>query len=245
MLRSQINICSFLVLLVIPVYTAEHNSLKSNGGNWISLDLRGLFIGSYLVLVAVHIAISTLAVIYSRHFTLLKIHLYAVIISLASRGVGLLIFGQISKNNGAKKYDAKMEQRKSFYNNIRIIPCWFVPTVQNLMMAPAFMKPYRRLSIKYLTFPVLIFLQHAFGIRPFLAATKTKLPKISIPFWQSCIMAQFRYQSGWSLKRRSKLLYLTRQPCPAGPLLFPGDHFQRGIFRYLRETTDHCILFKF
>ncbi|MEO8416340.1 MAG: hypothetical protein ABI472_21945 [Ginsengibacter sp.] len=131
MLRNHILICSILVLLAIPVYIADNNTLKSGGGNWISLDLRGMFIWSYLVFIGGHIAVSTLAVIYSHHFTLFKIHFYSAILSLAMLGIGLFLFDKIHKNSSDKKYHAKMEQRKSLFNNIQVKRWWFVPTAEN------------------------------------------------------------------------------------------------------------------
>lgn len=131
MLRSHILICSILLLLAIPVYIADNNTLKSSGGNWISLDLRGLFIWSYLAFAGIYIALSTLAVIYSHHFTLFKIHFYSAILSLVMLGIGLLLFYKIGKNSSIKKYNAKLEQRKSIFNNIQLKRWWFVPTVAN------------------------------------------------------------------------------------------------------------------
>ena len=131
MLRNHIIICSVLLLLAIPIYLADSNTLKSGGGNWIALDFRGLFIWSYLAFVGIYIVLSTLAVIYSHHFTLLKIHLYSAILSLAMLGVGLFLFDKIGKNNAAKNYDAKMERRKLMFNDIQMKRWWFVPTAEN------------------------------------------------------------------------------------------------------------------
>ena len=131
MLRNHLFICFILVLLAIPVYLADSNTLKSSGGNWISLDFRGLFIWSYLAFIAIYILLSTLAVVYSHHFTLLKIHLYSAIFSLVMLGVGLFLFDKIGKNNAAKNYNAKMERRKPMFNDIRIKRWWFVPTAES------------------------------------------------------------------------------------------------------------------
>ncbi|MDP4283663.1 MAG: hypothetical protein Q8891_04530 [Bacteroidota bacterium] len=130
MLRSHILICSILVLLAIPVYLVDNNTLKSSGGDWISLDLKGLLIGPYLVFIGIYISLSTLAVIYSHHFTIFKIHFYSAILSLAMLGIGLVLFDKVGKNSSAKKYNAKIDQRKSLFNNIQVKRWWFVPTAK-------------------------------------------------------------------------------------------------------------------
>jgi hypothetical protein len=131
MLRSHILICSILVLLAIPVYITDNNTLRSSGKDWISLDLRGLFIWPYLAFIIIHIALSTLAVIYSHQFKLFRIHIYSGIFSLAMLGLGLLIFDKIRKNSSTKEYNAKMEHRKSLFNDIRVKRWWFVPVPEN------------------------------------------------------------------------------------------------------------------
>lgn len=95
MLRSHIFICCILVLLAMPVFIVDNNTLKSEGRNWISLDLRGMFIWSYVGFIAVHITLSTVAVIYTQQFKLFKIHFFSAIISLAVFGIGLLLSDKI------------------------------------------------------------------------------------------------------------------------------------------------------
>lgn len=131
MLRNHILICSILVLLAIPVYIADNHTLKSGGGDWISLDFRGLFIKSYLVFILIYIAISTLAIIYYHHLKLFKIHAYSAILSLVILAFGLFLFDKVRKNSSVKKYSAKMEQRKSIFNDILVKQWWFVPTAEN------------------------------------------------------------------------------------------------------------------
>jgi hypothetical protein len=131
MLRNHILICTILVLSAIPVYIAGNNMLKSGGGDWISLDFRGLFIRLYLVFIGIYIAFSTLVVVYSHHLKLLKIHAFSAILSLAIIAIGLFLFDKVRKNSSVNKYSAKMELRKSIFNDVRVKQWWIVPTAEN------------------------------------------------------------------------------------------------------------------
>ncbi|MEP7265946.1 MAG: hypothetical protein ABI772_15690, partial [Bacteroidota bacterium] len=106
-------------------------SLKSSGKDWISLDFRGLFIGSYLLFLGIHITISTIAVVYYHHFKLFPIHFYTAIISLVIICIGLFTYDKIEKAGSLKKNIAKTEQRKSIYNQIQLKRWWLLPDATN------------------------------------------------------------------------------------------------------------------
>ena len=109
----------------------DHYSSKSSGGNWITLDFSGLLIRAYVLFIAIHITISTLAIIYYRHFNLFKTHLFSAIVSLAFIGVGLFLYDKFDHESSRKKQDAIAEQRKSYFNDIRLRRWWFLPDKKN------------------------------------------------------------------------------------------------------------------
>ena len=131
MLRSHILICSTLLLLAIPVYILDSNSLKSSGRDWISLDLTGLFIWPYALFILIHVTLSSLGIIYYYQSKLFQIHFYSAILSLAILGIGLLIFDKVYKYSSIKKNSAKMEQRKLIFNSIQLKRWWLLPTDTN------------------------------------------------------------------------------------------------------------------
>jgi hypothetical protein len=131
MLRNHLLICCILLVLFIPVYMLDHYSLKSSGGNWITLDLSGLLIKTYVIFIVIHITISTLAIIYYRHFNLFKTHLFSAIFSLAFIAIGLFLFDKFDNHSSQKKYNTLTEKRKSFFNDIRLIRWWFLPDGKN------------------------------------------------------------------------------------------------------------------
>jgi hypothetical protein len=131
MLRNHLLICFVLALLCIPVYLLDHFSSKSTGGNWIALDLSNLLIRAYFILIGIHITISTLLIFYLHHYSLGKTHLFSAIVSLAIITIGLLLFNKFDHYSAEKKYEAIREQRKSYFNDIRLIRWWFLPDEKN------------------------------------------------------------------------------------------------------------------
>ena len=131
MLRNHLLICSILVLLCIPVYLLDHYSLKSSGGNWISLDFSNLLIRAYVLFIGIHITVSTIVVIFYHNNKLLKTHLFSLIVTIAIIGVGFFIYDRFNDYSYRKQRILKIEQRKAFFNDIRLKRWWFLPDDKN------------------------------------------------------------------------------------------------------------------
>jgi len=54
--RKHLIICLFLGLQTIPIYFVDLASIRRGGGNWITLDFRGLILG--ITLLAIDVALS-------------------------------------------------------------------------------------------------------------------------------------------------------------------------------------------
>ena len=75
MWRHQLIIGFILLFLAIPVYFLDQFLLKPGTGNWISLDFRGLFVWTYLILIGLHLLLSSIAIHFYQKEGLLKIQL--------------------------------------------------------------------------------------------------------------------------------------------------------------------------
>jgi len=60
--RRHWIICLFLGLLAIPVYYLDLASTGGGGGNWITLDFRGLIFWTYITLLAIDVTLSWITV---------------------------------------------------------------------------------------------------------------------------------------------------------------------------------------
>lgn len=131
MLRHHIIFCFILLLAAIPVYILDHYTMKSSGGNWISLDFRGLLIGLYLIFLVIHIALSSVAIHFFPQFRLVQIHLFTALISIAIMAIGISVYNTMVKSRSRQDYNAMMEKRKPLFDQIQLKRWWYVPNAQN------------------------------------------------------------------------------------------------------------------
>jgi hypothetical protein len=61
--QKHLIICLFLGLLAAPIYFLDKAALRPSGGNRITLDFRGLIFRTYITLLAIHVIISSVAVL--------------------------------------------------------------------------------------------------------------------------------------------------------------------------------------
>ena len=61
--RKHLIVCLVLGLLAIPIYFLDRALLSPGGGNWITLDFRGLIFWSYISLIAINVSLSSVALL--------------------------------------------------------------------------------------------------------------------------------------------------------------------------------------
>jgi hypothetical protein len=93
--RKHLVICLFLGLLAVPIYFLDLASTGEGSGNWITLDFRGLIFWSYMVLLAIHVVLSSIAVLSFPKSGVLRIHLGSMVLSLILFVVGLFLYGKL------------------------------------------------------------------------------------------------------------------------------------------------------
>lgn len=118
--RRHLIICLVLWLLAIPIYFLDRALLGPTDGNWITLDFRGLIFWSYVALVAVHVTLSSIAVLFFPKAGALRIQLGSVVLSVVLLITGVAVYGKVRRLAVSNEYRALMESRKRLMNVIEL-----------------------------------------------------------------------------------------------------------------------------
>jgi hypothetical protein len=118
--RKHLLICLILGLLAIPVYFLDRALLGGGGGNWIKLDFRGLIFWSYLTLVAVHVTLSSIAVLLFPKAGALRIHLGSMVLSVVLLVTAVAVYGKLHRLASSNEYRALMASRRPLMNVIKL-----------------------------------------------------------------------------------------------------------------------------
>lgn len=131
MWRSQFILALVLLLLTIPLYFLDHYLLRPTGGNWISLDFRGVLLWGYLIFIGLHLMLSSLGLHFSQKQSLLSIHLVSGLASVVLMIFGYFIVVKTDQYRGREKYEVRMEERQKLAKVIQLSDWWLVPNTQN------------------------------------------------------------------------------------------------------------------
>jgi hypothetical protein len=118
--RKHLIICLVLGLLAIPIYFLDRALLGPSGGNWITLDFRGLIFWAYITLVAIHVTLSSVAVLLFPKAGALRIHLGSMVLSVILLVTGVALYGKVRRLAMSNEYRALMESRRPLMNVIEL-----------------------------------------------------------------------------------------------------------------------------
>jgi len=125
--RKHLVICLVLGLLAIPIYFLDRALLSPSGGNWISLDFRGLFFWTYVTLVAIEIVLSSIAVLLFPKTGALWIHLGSAVLAVVLFITGFAVYGKMRRLAISNEYRKMMADRRPLMNVIELKRWWYVP----------------------------------------------------------------------------------------------------------------------
>jgi hypothetical protein len=94
--RKHLIICLFLGVLAVPIYFMDLAATRDGGGgNWITLDFRGLIFWTYGALLAVDVALSTIGVVLFPKSGALRIHFCSIVLSMFLLVAGFVVYGKL------------------------------------------------------------------------------------------------------------------------------------------------------
>jgi hypothetical protein len=129
--HKHLIICLFLGLLAFPIYFVDQAFLgpQAGGGNWITLDFRGLIFWTYATLLIIHVTLSSIAVLLFPKAGALRIQFGSIALSVVLLVTGVAAYGKLHRLAIANQYRAFMDSRKPLINVIELKQWWYVPDV--------------------------------------------------------------------------------------------------------------------
>ena len=126
--RKHLIICPFLGLLAVPIYFLDRAFLGGRGGgNWITLDFRGLIFWSYITVIAIQVPLSSIAVLLFPKSGALRIPLGSFVISLILFVTGMIALEKLHRLASSNEYRALMEHRRYLSSMVELKEWWYFP----------------------------------------------------------------------------------------------------------------------
>ena len=126
---KHLVICLFLGLLAVPIYFLDRDLLAPAGasGNWITLDFRGVIFRAYLVLLASHVALTSIAVLSFHRLGVLPIQFGSMLLSLILFVAGSGIYAKLHQRAISNQFRTLTEIRRSRISIIELKKWWYFP----------------------------------------------------------------------------------------------------------------------
>ena len=122
--RKHLIICLFLGLLAIPIYFLDLASTAGGGGNWITLNFRGLIFWVYVTLLAIHVALSSIATVSFPKSGALRIHFWSMVLSVILLVTGFVAYGKLLRAQAiSSRQRSLMERCRSETDVIELKAC--------------------------------------------------------------------------------------------------------------------------
>ena len=116
-----------LGLLAIPIYFLDRALLAPGGGNWIALDFRGVLFWTYVILVAIHVIVSSIAILLFPKAGALWIHLGSMVLAVVLFITGVAVYGKLRRAAISNEYQAMMACRRPLMNVIELKEWRYIP----------------------------------------------------------------------------------------------------------------------
>jgi hypothetical protein len=128
--RKHLIICLFLGLLAVPIYFLDLQLLAPSGrgsGNWITVDFRGIIFWAYITLFAIHVVLSSIAILLFSRLGALRVHLGSMVVSLILFAGGAVVWEKLRDRAISNQFRTLMESRRPLINVIELKDWWYFP----------------------------------------------------------------------------------------------------------------------
>jgi len=126
--RKHLFICLVLGLLAVPIYFLDLACFAGEGAsNWITLDFRGVIIGTYLALLGIHLVLSSIAVAFFPRLAVLRAHVVTMVLSLILLIGGVFVYGKLRRQAIHDERQTFLESRRPLINVIELKKWWYLP----------------------------------------------------------------------------------------------------------------------
>ncbi len=131
--RKHLIVCLFLGLLAVPIYFLDQAFLgpQAGGGNWITLDFRGLIFWTYVTLLAIQVTVTSIAVLSFPKAGLLRIHVASILLSVILLVTGVSAYARLRRAAISHEHRALMESRRPLINVIELKEWSYFPDENN------------------------------------------------------------------------------------------------------------------
>jgi hypothetical protein len=131
--RKHLIICLVLGLLAVPIYFLDQELFRprAGGGNWITLDFRGLIFWTYVTLLTIQVIVSSIGVLLFPKAGALRIHLGTMVLAVVLFITGGALYGKLRGLAISNEHRAFMESRKPLMNVLELKKWWYVPDENN------------------------------------------------------------------------------------------------------------------
>lgn len=130
MWRNQLIIGGILIGLTLPVYFLDRALLKPTGTSSF-LDFSGLFLWTWLILIALHLILSSLGVHFYPKKSLSSIHLVSALSSIILFVVGYLGIESVYRYKTRKSYEIRQDERNKLADVIQLKQWWLEPSAED------------------------------------------------------------------------------------------------------------------
>ena len=127
--RKHVIICVVLGLLALPIYFLDQALLAPvrGGGNWITLDWRGLIFWTYMTWLCIQVVLSSIAVLFLPELGALRIHSASIVLSMTLLVAGSVVYAKLRERAISDEHRALMESRRPLANVIELKEWWYLP----------------------------------------------------------------------------------------------------------------------